>query len=468
MRLIATLSALIFLACGPQVVEPTVTEAEDPKPQVDLNDPCLTWNDLPNQDAIIESHVLYRDFLKQEEYNQAIIYWRQAFEGAPMADGRRLTHFEDGILILHHFYKSTGDESYRDEILSKLLPQMRECAEKPGLAAGRQAFDLYYSYPDLATDKEIYDLFKMALDESGEDTPAFILNPFIKVLTDLHLNEEIGMDEARKYADLAAAAMNNGLANCGDKCDDWKVVEGYLPGQLDRLESINGFYDCDYYVNKYYTEFKENPEDCDVVDNAYIRLKWGGCSEDLPEYQEVQKVKLTLCKEAPAGDADLVEGRQCLENGDYQCAIDAYGRYVEKTEDLEKKAKFTLRQAKIAYAHLKNFPKARRYALKAAEYKSGWGEPYMLIGNLYASSGPLCGPGTGWDSQIVTWPAIDKWAYAKRIDPEVAAKANELIRKYERFMPDVGEIFQRGLKEGQPFKVGCWINETTTIRAAKG
>lgn len=456
---------LLGMACTPKVVKEVVEEEK--KPEVDLNDPCLNWNNLPNQDQIIEYHVLYRDFLKQEDYESAYPYWEKAYNAAPMADGRRMTHFEDGIALNYHFFKKTGDNTYRNNIVDKILPRMSQCSESPGLAAGRQAFDLYYNYPDLASEGEIYALFKKAIDEKGEKTPAFVLNPFVKVLTDLHLKGELEMTEAQEYAGKIKSAMDYGLSNCGDDCEDWNVVGGYVPSQFDRLESVKNFYDCDYYREKYYAEFKANPDDCDVVDNAYIRMKWGGCDPNSPEFQEISTLKQTKCKEAPAGDPDLVEGRQCLEDGDYRCALDAYGRYSDKTTDPDKKAKFKLRQAKIAYAHLKNYPQARKFALEAAKIKSNWGEPYMLIGNLYASSGPLCGPGTGWDSQVVTWPAIDKWQYAKSIDPSVSSKANQLINKYSQFMPSVADIFQRGLKQGQPFKVGCWINESTKIRAAK-
>jgi len=91
----------------------------------------------------------------------------------------------------------------------------------------------------------------------------------------------------------------------------------------------------------------------------------------------------------------------------------------------------------------------------------------LLIGRLYASSGPLCGPGRGWDSQVVVWPAIDKWRYAKRIDPTIAGEADNLINDYEKYMPSIDDIFQRTLSVGQKFRVGCWIQETTTIRPAK-
>ena len=86
---------------------------------------------------------------------------------------------------------------------------------------------------------------------------------------------------------------------------------------------------------------------------------------------------------------------------------------------------------------------------------------------LYASSGPLCGPGTGFDSQIVVWVALDMWNKAKSLDPAAAPEANKFIRRYAQYMPNKEDIFIRGLKEGGTFKVPCWIQRNTVIRAAK-
>ena len=122
--------------------------------------------------------------------------------------------------------------------------------------------------------------------------------------------------------------------------------------------------------------------------------------------------------------------------------------------------------AKIYYRDLKNYPTSRKYALDAAKAKPGWGQPYLLIGNLYASSGPLCGTGRGWDSQVVTWPAIDMWYKAKSVDSKVANEANSLINRYLQYMPKKEDIFFRNLKAGDSFFVPCWIQETTTIRTS--
>ena len=91
----------------------------------------------------------------------------------------------------------------------------------------------------------------------------------------------------------------------------------------------------------------------------------------------------------------------------------------------------------------------------------------MLIGDLYASSGPLCGTGTGFKSQVVTWAAIDMWKKAKQVDsdPAIVQKANQQIQKYTKFMPTKGVLHSRQLKEGSTYTIPCWIQTKTTVRA---
>ncbi|MBK7409979.1 MAG: hypothetical protein IPJ40_19185 [Saprospirales bacterium] len=52
-------------------------------------DPCQKWTDTPRQEEAEEAHVLYRQFLKNENYDEAFKYWQKAYELAPAADGQR-------------------------------------------------------------------------------------------------------------------------------------------------------------------------------------------------------------------------------------------------------------------------------------------------------------------------------------------------------------------------------------------
>ena len=169
------------------------------------------------------------------------------------------------------------------------------------------------------------------------------------------------------------------------------------------------------------------------------------------------------CKPEP-GPAELAY--ILLREAKYPEAIEAFQKAIEEEEDVNKRANYALTIAKVYNVHLRNFPRARQWALQAADMRPGWGEPYILIGRLYASSGPLCGPGTGWDSQVVTWPAIDMWVKAKAIDPSVAKEANKWIGRYSQYMPNREDVFIRSLKAGDSYYIGCWIQTSTTIRTS--
>jgi hypothetical protein len=56
------------------------------------------------------------------------------------------------------------------------------------------------------------------------------------------------------------------------------------------------------------------------------------------------------------------------------------------------------------------------------------------------------------------------WNRAKRVDPSSAAEANRWISRYRQYMPSREDVFIRNLREGDSFYVGCWIQESTTIR----
>jgi tetratricopeptide (TPR) repeat protein len=305
-------------------------------------------------------------------------------------------------------------------------------------------------------------LFKKSIELDSGQPRFFVLNPFTSLLVDLTLDGKIPTEEAKKYQQIIMKTIEKGLADCEKNrdCENWGIIKEYAPARLEALESIKGFYDCDYYVKKYHPVFEANPNDCETINTVYSRLRFGGCETTMAELQTINQAYNKNCKEETGPSCN-----DLLREGQYKEAIDCLEKAIAVMTDNKDKATYKLFIAKIYYAHLKSFSRARKYAREAAKLRSGWGEPYLLIGTLYASSGPLCGPGRGWDSQRVVWPAIDMWAKAKKIDPNARAEAQKLINQYTQYMPERGDIFQRGLQEGQSYLVPCWIQETTTIRA---
>lgn len=459
----------MLLACTAKTTEPVVTATpEPPKPEpVQENlSPCPKFSDAPDPDEVETNYVLYRDFLRVNDYEKAYDLWKKVYAVAPAADGQRNTVLADGIRFNEHFIAQTPDttkwEPYIDEIF-KLYDKVEECYPEGGYVVARKAFDLYYKYRWRSNKEEIYSMFKQSIEMDGDTVQDFVINPFTSLLVELYFENKVSIEEAQQYAARIKELVAKGVADCeGVMCDRWAIIESYAPVRLEAFETVRGFYDCDYYTDKYYSQFLENPDDCDVIVTVYSRMKWGGCDENSEKLKELIRVGNEKCVE----DGPLEKAYEAYRNADYDTALELFDAAANETESVETKAHILLTIAKINYRDKRNFPRSRQYALRAAELRPNWGEPFILIGQLYASSGPLCGPGTGWDSQIVVWPALDAWSKAKRIDSSVTAEANKWIGLYSKYMPKKEDIFLRNLKAGQSFYVGCWIQENTTIRTA--
>lgn len=477
---VVSLVLLVLLqACNPKTSKALQEKREeaiekDTATQVKGNElsECVKFSDIANTEEAIEAYVLYRDFFKLNEFDQAYPYWKKAYTMAPAADGKRYSVFTDGVYIFEHKIEQTEDSSliysYIDTIFT-LYDEAIECyPDYDGFLSGRKAYDMFYKYPESHSKSQQFEYFRHAVEQQDTATPAFIINPFTSLIVSQFKAGELDTADARKWARKVQELIEYSTRG-GEVSESWAIVEKYSTNKLEDLEAIEGFYECDYYKEKYLFPYldADNP-DCETALQTYSKLRWGGCSEEDSVLVSIEQRLKSECDLIPGGASSLAEDAfAAMREGKYSTAIKLFNQAKDQSEDTERKANYALMNAKIYYAYIKDFPTSRRYALEAADYKGNWGEPYILIGKLYASSGPLCGPGRGWDSQVVIWPAIDKWNRAMEIDPSVAREARSLIDEYWQYMPTNENISQRLHKEGDEFFVNCWIKETTTIRTSR-
>jgi tetratricopeptide (TPR) repeat protein len=430
--------------------------------------PCKTLFELEGKEkeTAETAFALYKDLFKIQKYSEALPYWRQAFTLAPGSNGKIKSHFDDGVNIYAYLLKQSKDNvaksKYADTI--KMIHAKREeCFGSDGSYVGQKAYDYYYHMKELESEEEIYKMFKKSTDMNNGKMDYFIINPFVKLISDRVANGKETLVEGSKYATYAYQSIQFGLKNCTTKtCESWKIVEDYASNLLTDMEATDKFYSCQYYKEKYYTLFKEFPDSCEVINLAYSRMIRGGCSKQDEGLMQIQEAK-NKCTETVSSN-NLIQAYNAYQNGQYSESVRLYEKQINESSNIEMKAKYLMIIASIYYRDLRNFSKARQYAYDAAKIKPNYGQPYILIGKLYASSGSLCGQGRGWDSQVITWAALDKWEYAKSIDVSSAKEANDLIAQYKKYMPSKEEVFQRNLKEGQSYIVPCWIKETTKIR----
>jgi tetratricopeptide (TPR) repeat protein len=142
-------------------------------------------------------------------------------------------------------------------------------------------------------------------------------------------------------------------------------------------------------------------------------------------------------------------------------ASNYYNQALQLQTDNSKKAESYYWLA-LSTDNLDNKPLARDYAYKAIELKPNWGDPFILIAQLYATSRDLC-QGISLPNAIY-WVAVDKLIKAKQVDPSVETKANRLIMDWSPHFPNKEEAFFLNIMEGSTYNVGCWINENTRAR----
>ncbi|MEP7268291.1 MAG: tetratricopeptide repeat protein [Saprospiraceae bacterium] len=467
---------LFVTACSPKTTIPAPADAavQPATPAVDMSNlsPCPNWLTLSNSDDISNEYFIYRDAIKASNYKKAFEGWKKVFAVAPAADGKRSTVFDDGIRIYTKFFEQETDTAKKREYVKKVLDlyeQSGTCYPTGANVDAQKAFQYYYSFPGYASDEQIFSLFRKALDKDGDKADYFILNPFTALLIQQFIAGNITMGDAQRYTKQVKTILNNGLNNCKTvkECEPWKIINDYVPARLDDLEGVEGFYDCAYYKDKYFKDFQAAPNDCEVINTVFGRLRWAKCPDVDNAIVELRAAKAQNCKVAIVETKVTSVGLaiDALNDGNYKLAIELLKKAVDETDDHNRKAELNMHIAATYYRNLRNYAEARRYALQAAGYRPNYGDPYMMIGDLYASSGPLCGPGRGYESQQVVWVAIDKWEYAKRIDPSVTTEANKKINQYIQYMPSKEDLHMRSITQGTPIKVGCWINETTTARA---
>jgi len=136
--------------------------------------------------------------------------------------------------------------------------------------------------------------------------------------------------------------------------------------------------------------------------------------------------------------------------------------YSSAASDVYKRQDYKFRIASIQFRKQKKYSAARASAIEAAELRPNWGRPWMLIGDMYATSSRGCGD--SWNQRLAVLAAIDKYAKAKSVDPSVASEAGSRIGKYNNLRPDAEMGFMQGHSAGDVLSVGCWIPEKVKLR----
>ena len=407
---------------------------------------------------------LYREFYKQWKQSKyknsaiddAIKPWRWVFLNCPR--GTQNTYV-DGVKIMKYLIKNEKNNVVKDKYIDTLMmvydQRIKYYSEKEGYILGRQGVDIF----GLRTKdfEKAYNIFKKSVEIQGNESAGPVLVYYFRSATKMAKADLVDNATIVETFDRICEIIDYNIKknkSIGKSTANWENTKGNIELGFEPYAT------CENLIGIYQKKFDENPDNIELLKKITKILDKKDCNDD----QLFFEATLKLYELEPSCASAYLIGKIYLKHENYIEAI-KYLPEGTKLEDTEDVADCYILLAE-SYRSFKNYPKSRSYALKALEVRPDEGSPLIIIGDMYAASAKNCGDNE-LTLKVAYWAAVDKYYQAKKIDPSLAGIANSRIKSYSAHFPRIETIFFYNLNEGDSYKVECWINETTTIRAAK-
>lgn len=406
---------------------------------------------------------LYREFYRQwkdsryksESVEDAVAPWRWVLLNCPK--GTQNTYV-DGVKIMSYFIAKEKDESKRELYIDTLLSLYDKRIVnfgREGSNLGRKGVEFYKFRTSQY--EEAYNIFKKSVQiEKNRSQVSIIIYYFrttVRMVKEEALEKVAIVEVYDEVMQIIDFNINKYKAD-NRRLESWKNVKGNIEAEFEPFAT------CEDLVAIYQKKFDENKEDVELLKKITSILDKKKCVED----QLYFDATIQLYKLEPSPESAYLIGRMYLKDEKFKDAI----TYLSEAVNLEDEDRKSIAYFYLAVCNfnLNKYSQARRDALKSVEFNPNYGDPYMLIGDMYAARAASCGD-DDLTNKVAYWAAVDKYSKAKRVDATLTDKANAKIRLYRKYFPTTETIFFFNLKEGDTYKVECWINENTKIRAAK-
>ncbi|MBP1673407.1 MAG: Tetratricopeptide 1 repeat-containing protein [Bacteroidetes bacterium] len=449
----------------------------------------------------------FRTFYQSKNYKDAYENWQYLVQHAPCCWEGLYTYAQN---MFENLIKAEQDSTKKQLLVDSLIwtYQVRHLyfPEKftEGNGMGFQGFNMVRHRPasylvenNREQYKKAYSLMTQSIELEKEKTQPTIWDVYFQVALKLYKSEKDTVllidayERATTYISLGIEQYNEKIdqqlpkfENLQQRKEANQITEEEYNKNMESLSkdtARSNLFISTYKKTLNNIEIGFSPyAPCDVLIQVYTK-KMPSIRTDLVALQKMLTLfqKADKCQKNPVFNEGLeivhkanpsaftayLMGRSMLQkdtvtNTEYQLAIQYFTEAVSLYKTNEEKAGAYFSIANIYYA-MNNFTEARNACYEALKLKPDYGQAYVLIGDLYAASGSRCSGGDALPN-ATSWAAADKYSKAVSIDPsldKIVAEKRSALR-----FPSQNDKFIRGLNNGDSYRVGCWINESTTVR----
>lgn len=398
---------------------------------------------------------IYQEFYKQKNYADAYESWYWVYNNCPKAS---INTYIRGSVILKNLIAQTKDQEKQKEYIQLLLACWDKRTEagfgQEGVNMGRKAYDMMVYTPNQV--ELIYNTFQKSIELGGA---ADYVIPFY------YLQATINMYKSNKIDKTVIIDVYEQASSMLEDLRDASPSDTNVISTLNNIEiAFQPYASCEDLIELYTKKFAEIKNDVNTLKKLANLLDKKDCT-DSPLFFNVVEA---LHKLDPTSKTAYLMGKMCYSKKEYDKVVSylSDNNIIKELPKPSDKINAYLLLAN-SYGTIGNGAKGREAINKALEINPNNGKAYIILGNLYAQSADRCGDEAEVSKKAAYWTAVDKYIKAKNVDPSVTEMADQLIGTYSRHFPSSSDLFMHGYEEGGAYRVGCWIQETTTIRSRR-
>lgn len=426
-----------------------------------------------------------------KQYLEAYEAWNAVYNNCP---GVSKHVFIQGPKVIEAKIEATTDTAQKNALINQLLEMYDKRleiypGEKVAYIKASKATDMY-QYKGEAANREIFNLYNEALAVDESELTASHINYYFVTCIRLYKADELSLVEVfdiyNKIGESVSAntdKLNTEIAMLMEKNE-----AGMLEGREARVLQRDTLLLKNFHKVKSNVELTLRPilSSCSKISQVYnaesfaqnrdnevwlrravrtmgaeFRTDSGtveSCSDD-PLYFEMTEA---LYQMNPSTEAARNMGRLAMSRGEWSKAVQYFNESINGEVDPILKAKDYL---KLAYAQQKlgRLSAAKASCLSSISLDGSDGEGYLQLSAVYMGAAGQCGA-NAFEKNAVYWAAIAKAQRAASINPALNSRAQRVIAACKQGVPDKTVSFNLGHKEGETYTIGCWINETVTVK----
>ncbi len=422
---------------------------------------------------------LYSQFAKNKSYDEAYPYFLSLRQNCPK-QSRAI--YQYGEFVIKHKIENAATPEEKVTQVRDLIKMFDEYdANFPGNNSGttlKKAMALALN--KVGTNDEIYGLLDNAFknDAANFNNPQAIMLYFQLYVEDYKAaNKGITLqqvfdkyDEISEKLELEEKLLSDKLdellnkEEAGQTLDDkeasakkrseinlvaFSTVKGSMDAHIELLST------CEKLIPFYQKSYEEKKNDVQWLKRTAERLEGKECDTD-PLFAKITE---QLHQLNPTAESAYLLGVTAQRAKNTTKALEYFNQAAGLFTDATKKAKVYYKIATMYGSG--NKVQARDYARKALAAKPSFGQSYLLIAQLVASSTGSCG-NTPFEKRALNWLAARYANKAAAVDPALKATANRAAASYNGAAPSKSDIFSEGMA-GKTISFGCWIGESVSV-----